>query len=188
VGLLWIRKRERTTFAQWRRGVGIVMSSPIPTRNRASITLPSPCFMFDDVEENKHKSEDLFGCLRRPLLKALHVSTSSRRPFFSPASLELELVEIDFWEWEAETNGPHYNTSILAPAAWSNNLLLCVVAKSIMERHVISLHMTDLDGSIIAKQKTINNIHHLFKVSLKDLHEQMMDSSDLNHAYGGRLK
>jgi hypothetical protein len=106
VGLLWIRKRERTTFAQWRRGVGIVMSSPIPTRNRASITLPSPCFMFDDVEENKHKSEDLFGCLRRPLLKALHVSTSSRRPFFSPASLELELVEIDFWSGRQKPTAP----------------------------------------------------------------------------------
>ena len=167
------------------------MSSPIPTRNWVSITLPSPCFIFDDLEEDKNKSDNnpvpLFGCLHRPLFKALHVSTSSTHPF-SPASLELEWVDIDFWEWEAETNGPHYNTSILAPSAWSNNLLLCVVAKSIRERHVISLHMTDLDGSLIAKQKTINNIHHLFKVSLKDLHEQMMDSSDLNHAYGGRLK
>jgi hypothetical protein len=47
---------------------------------------------------------------------------------------------------------------------------------------------TNINGRLVAKKKTINEIHHLYDMDVGSVEQLLISTADLNHAVGGKSK
>mmetsp|Transcript_2667 Transcript_2667/g.3563 ORF Transcript_2667/g.3563 Transcript_2667/m.3563 type:complete len:162 (-) Transcript_2667:52-537(-) len=159
------------------------MTSPIPTRSRATL-LEVDAYLYVDSTNQPGAATCLL--LRRPRFLAAHISTGSRVLIPSSSGL-YESIDLDFWERQSTTNGRHYSTRVVVPASWPSNLFLSAVVQSVSEKGILSIHTTILDDGCLQlpPQFTVEEVHHMFMNNIKQVETQLIATADLHRAHGG---